>query len=78
MIEFLKNKGVKLYNEIIEIAEQPNLLFSNDNGQCNAEANYNLYTNCGLWTGTTCHSNVKDFFVLEINKDRRLWTFREN
>ncbi|NIK70250.1 hypothetical protein [Paenibacillus sp. BK720] len=44
MIEFLKNKGIKAYNEIVEIAEQPNLLFSNDSGQYNAEANYNLYT----------------------------------
>ncbi|MCK9858948.1 hypothetical protein [Paenibacillus sp. ATY16] len=44
MIEFLKNKGIKAYNEIVEIAEQPNLLFSNDSGQYYAEANYNLYT----------------------------------
>ncbi|OPH54965.1 hypothetical protein BC351_30040 [Paenibacillus ferrarius] len=44
MIDFLKVKGIKAYNEIIEIAEQPNLLFSNDSGQYNAEANYNLYT----------------------------------
>lgn len=44
MIEFLINKGIKAYNEIIEIAEQPNLLFSNDSGQYNAEANYNLYS----------------------------------
>ncbi|MEK8131107.1 hypothetical protein WMW72_24695 [Paenibacillus filicis] len=44
MIDFLRNKGIKAYNEIIEIAEQPNLLFSNDSGQHNAEANYNLYT----------------------------------
>jgi hypothetical protein len=44
MINFLRNKGIKAYNEIIEIAEQPNLLFSNDIGQYNAEASYNLYT----------------------------------
>jgi hypothetical protein len=44
MIDFLRNKGIKAYNEIIEIAEQPNLLFSNDRGQCNVEASYNLYT----------------------------------
>lgn len=44
MIDFLRNKGVKAYKEIIEIAEQPNLLFSNDSNQYNAEANYNLYT----------------------------------
>ena len=43
MIDFLRNKGIKAYNEIIEIAEQPNLLFSNDRGQYNAEASYNLY-----------------------------------
>ncbi|MDR0269415.1 hypothetical protein [Paenibacillus sp.] len=44
MIDFLRNKGIKAYNEILEIAEQPNLLFSNDSGQYNAEARYNLYT----------------------------------
>ncbi|MBH5318978.1 hypothetical protein I6N90_14325 [Paenibacillus sp. GSMTC-2017] len=44
MIDFLKNKGIKAYNEIIEIAEQPNLLFSNDRGQYNSEASYNVYT----------------------------------
>lgn len=44
MIDFLRNKGIKAYNEIIEISEQPNLLFSNDRGQYNAEASYNLYT----------------------------------
>jgi len=44
VIDFLKNKGIKVYNEIIEIAEQPGLLFSNDKGQYNAEATYNLYT----------------------------------
>lgn len=44
MIDFLRNKAVKAYNEIIDIAEQPNLLFSNDKGQYNAEASYNLYT----------------------------------
>ena len=41
MIDFLKNNRINAYNEIIEIAEQPNLLFSNDSGQYNAEANYN-------------------------------------
>jgi hypothetical protein len=44
MIDFLSNKGIKAYNEIVEIAEQPGLLFSNDSGQYNAEANYNLHT----------------------------------
>ncbi|PUA36419.1 hypothetical protein C8Z91_23720 [Paenibacillus elgii] len=44
MIDFLRNKGIKAYNEIIEIVEQPNLLFSNDSGQYNAEARYNLCT----------------------------------
>jgi|GEM_PF-5408885 len=44
MIDILRNIGIKAYNEIVEIAEQPNLLFSNDSGQYNAEANYNLYT----------------------------------
>ncbi len=44
MIDFLRKKGNKAYNEIIEIAERPNLLFSNDRGQYNAEARYNLYT----------------------------------
>ncbi|WP_079914443.1 hypothetical protein [Paenibacillus sp. 32352] len=44
MIDFLRNKAVKAYNEIIDIAEQPNLLFSNDKSQYNAEASYNLYT----------------------------------
>ncbi|GAA4837596.1 hypothetical protein GCM10023310_13970 [Paenibacillus vulneris] len=44
MIDFLRNKAVKAYDEINDIAEQPNLLFSNDKGQYNAEASYNLYT----------------------------------
>ncbi|MGZ9586523.1 hypothetical protein [Paenibacillus marinisediminis] len=43
MIGFLKNKGIKAYHEVTEIAEQPNLLFSNDREQYNTEANYNLY-----------------------------------
>ncbi|MCZ8517106.1 hypothetical protein O9H85_33105, partial [Paenibacillus filicis] len=25
-----------------------------------------------LWTGTTCHFIVKDFFMLGLRKDRRL------
>lgn len=44
MIDFLKRKGIKAYNEIKEIAEQPDLLFSNDPQQTNAEASYNMYT----------------------------------
>lgn len=44
MIDFLKRKGIKAYNEIKEIAEQPDLLFSNDPQQINAEASYNMYT----------------------------------
>ncbi|TXK83449.1 hypothetical protein [Paenibacillus sp. N3.4] len=44
MISFLRNKGIKAYNEILEIAGQPNLLFSNDREQYNAEAIYNVYT----------------------------------
>lgn len=44
MIDFLRNKGIKAYHEVTEIAEQPNLLFSNDKEQYNAKANYNLYT----------------------------------
>ncbi|WP_240961187.1 hypothetical protein [Aneurinibacillus aneurinilyticus] len=44
MIDFLKSKGIKAYNEIKEIAEHPDLLFSNDLRQINAEASYNMYT----------------------------------
>ncbi|MCM3786238.1 hypothetical protein M3231_25100 [Neobacillus mesonae] len=44
MIDFLKNRGIKAYHEVLEIAEYPNLLFSNDPGQYLAEARYNLYT----------------------------------
>jgi hypothetical protein len=44
MIDFLKNKGIKAFHEILEIAEHPNLLFSNDKQQYYAEARYNLYT----------------------------------
>ncbi|WP_336771350.1 hypothetical protein [Paenibacillus sp. MMO-58] len=44
MIDFLRNKSIKAYNEIIEIAEKPALLFSNDSGQYISEAKYNLYT----------------------------------
>ncbi|MBJ6362483.1 hypothetical protein ACFOQM_14550 [Paenibacillus sp. GCM10012307] len=44
MINFLKNKRIKAYYEILEIAKHPNLLFSNDKEQYNAEARYNLYT----------------------------------
>ncbi|MBT2289070.1 hypothetical protein J7E73_07965 [Paenibacillus albidus] len=44
MIDFLKNKGIKAFHEILEIAERPDLLFSNDKKQYNAEARYNLYT----------------------------------
>ncbi|MNI08524.1 hypothetical protein D3C73_615650 [compost metagenome] len=44
MIDFLKNKSMKAYNELVKIAEQPNLLFSNDPSQYLAEAGNNLYT----------------------------------
>jgi hypothetical protein len=44
MIEFLKTKRIKAFHEIIAIAEKPDLLFSNDREQYNAEALYNLYT----------------------------------
>lgn len=44
MIDFLKNKGIKAFQEIQEIAERPDLLFSNDQGQYEAEARYNVYT----------------------------------
>ncbi|CAH1214591.1 hypothetical protein PAECIP111893_03820 [Paenibacillus plantiphilus] len=44
MIDFLKNKGQKAYDEISAIAEKPNLLFSNDREQNSAEASYNLFT----------------------------------
>lgn len=43
MVDFLKNIGIKAYEEISAIATQPNLLFSNDSGQYYAEATYNLY-----------------------------------
>lgn len=44
MIDFLKNKGLKAFYEISAIAEQPNLLFSNDKEQYHSEAQYNQYT----------------------------------
>ncbi|MFD1888240.1 hypothetical protein [Paenibacillus wenxiniae] len=44
MIDFLRSIDVKAYNQIIEIAGRPNLLFSNDGGKYHAEANYNMYT----------------------------------
>ncbi|WP_405081742.1 hypothetical protein ACI48J_03720 [Paenibacillus chitinolyticus] len=44
MIDFLKTKGIKAYNEIVEIAERPDLLFSNDRDQVDAEARYNHRT----------------------------------
>lgn len=44
MIDFLKNKGIKAFHEILEIAEHPNLLFSSDKEQYNSEAQHNLYT----------------------------------
>lgn len=44
MIDFLKNKSIKAYQEIMDVVENPNLLFSNDPKQVNAEANYNVYT----------------------------------
>lgn len=44
MIGFLKNKELKAFHEILEVAEHPSLLFSNDKEQYNSEARYNLYT----------------------------------
>ncbi|WP_409345212.1 hypothetical protein [Paenibacillus sp. MBLB4367] len=44
MIDFLKKMGIKAFYEILEIAEHPNLLFSNDKEQYFAEARYNQYT----------------------------------
>lgn len=44
MIDFLKIKSIKAFHEILEIAERPDLLFSNDKKQYTAEARYNLYT----------------------------------
>ncbi|MFD0716266.1 hypothetical protein [Paenibacillus sp. GCM10027626] len=44
MIDFLKKKGIEAFQEILEIAEHPNLVFSNDKEQYYAEARYNLYT----------------------------------
>ncbi|MFE6799578.1 hypothetical protein [Paenibacillus chitinolyticus] len=44
MIDFLKIKNSKAYAEIMEIAEQPGVLFSNDPLQMEAEALYNMRT----------------------------------
>ncbi|WP_341346600.1 hypothetical protein [Paenibacillus sp. FSL H3-0469] len=44
MIDFLRDKGLKAFHEISEIAECPDLLFSNDKQQYQAEARYNFYT----------------------------------
>ena len=44
MIDFLRNKSIKAFHEISEIAECPDLLFSNDKQQYQAEARYNFYT----------------------------------
>ncbi|EGL15228.1 MULTISPECIES: hypothetical protein [unclassified Paenibacillus] len=44
MITFLQTKGIKAYNEILEIAERPDFLFSNDRDQVDAEARYNHRT----------------------------------
>lgn len=44
MIDFLKTISSKAFHEISEIAERPDLLFSNDKQQYQAEARYNFYT----------------------------------
>ncbi|MEK4045107.1 hypothetical protein NSU18_15765 [Paenibacillus sp. FSL H8-0048] len=44
MIDFLRDKSIKAFHEISEIAERPDLLFSNDKQQYQAEARYNFYT----------------------------------
>lgn len=42
MIDFLKTKNSKAYAEIMEMAERPGVLFSNDPLQMEAEALYNM------------------------------------
>jgi hypothetical protein len=42
MIEFLQQKGLKAYNEIVEICQKPDLLFSNDPNQLDSEARQNM------------------------------------
>ncbi|WPP39706.1 hypothetical protein SK066_13845 [Paenibacillus hunanensis] len=44
MIDFLKNKEMNAYNQLMALAERPDFLFSNDSSQYHAEANYNMYT----------------------------------
>ncbi|GGJ23269.1 hypothetical protein [Paenibacillus hunanensis] len=44
MIDFLKNKEMHAYNQLMAVAERPDFLFSNDSSQYHAEANYNMYT----------------------------------
>lgn len=44
MIDFLRDKSIKAFHEISGIAECPDLLFSNDKEQYQAEARYNFYT----------------------------------
>lgn len=44
MIDFLKTKSKKAYDEIVAVAEHPDLLFSTDPAQYHAEARYNQYT----------------------------------
>ncbi|MFS0840387.1 hypothetical protein [Paenibacillus sp. 1P03SA] len=44
MIDFLKTKNSEAYAEIVEIAERPDMLFSNDPLQMEAEALYNMRT----------------------------------
>ncbi|MCM3745773.1 hypothetical protein M3223_00255 [Paenibacillus pasadenensis] len=44
MIEFLRSRSTKVYQELVKIAEQPDLLFSNDQNQRMSEARYNFFT----------------------------------
>lgn len=44
MIDFLRDKSIKAFHEISEIVQCPDLLFSNDPQQYEAEARYNFYT----------------------------------
>ena len=44
MIEFLQQKGLKAYNEIVEICQKPDLLFSNDPNQLDSEARQNMWS----------------------------------
>ncbi len=44
MIDFLKNKEIHAYNQLMAVAERPDFLFSNDSSQYHAEAKYNMCT----------------------------------